>query len=870
MTTPVALDRLTLTDRHAIVQPSGAEREPSFAFVGFGALAEAFAMGLRDGGAVDVAAFARPCRDAEAARALRRRLASAGVRSCASVEETAKGADVIVAAVPAAAAGEVAAACSSHLRSGALYVDPTPLPPTDKAELAAMLDAAGAQYADVAVMGTVAVDAHAVPMLAAGPGATRWAATVAPFGFRVSHVDGPPGRASLVKLLRSVYMKGRDALILEMLVAARRHGVEDAVLQSIGGAWRTGPLSRTGLAGRPLVGPVRRAPVGRADGRRRAPGRSGRRAAGDQRRRGAPALARRLRRPRALRRRATGRHAAGPADGRRARSSPLRRVKGGRGRRRRAARGVDCAQNAAPNARKTWAPPRVSARAQPLQRGRRMRSGEPWPTWRSLSSRALALATALVTLLWAVAIGAAGAAAADPTIAAVGDMACSPTDSAYNAGNGTASRCRQRYVSDLVVGALPDALLDLGDNQYVNGELAELHSRLRPHVRASELDRLPEPRQRRVRHGRRAGLLRLFLERWRLRPYPGRLGGRVAPLSGGYYSFDIGAWHLIALNSNCAEVGGCGAGSPQETWLKADLAAHPGRCTLAYWHHPRWNAGNLGNDSSTAAFWTDLYNARADLVLNGHGNHHYERFLPQSPAGAPDPTKGIREFIVSTGGESHGSPPRAAQHHDDGGLGLHVLRRAEADPASDRLRLAVRPGHGGSSRTREPAPATPQRRLWRRRRRRSPPTRATRRRLSWTAPAGRRRPDHRLQRLPGRPRRFRDPAEELGNVTSYDDLSAANATKYFYRVAAINSAGEGAKSDRGRPRRRPRRQVPRTRRSWTTSRAPPARSAQAGSPRASRMRAPSPLGRRTGGEQRRARPLRRGRPRLRGRPGGRS
>lgn len=235
MTTPVAGDRLTLTDRHAIVPPSGAEREPSFAFVGFGALAEAFAMGLRDGGAADVAAFARPCRDAGAARALRRRLASAGVRSCASVEETAKGADVIVAAVPAAAAAEVAAACSSHVRSGALYVDPSPLPPTDKAELAAMLAAAGAQYADVAVMGTVAVDAHAVPMLAAGPGATRWAATVAPFGFRVSHVDGPPGRASLVKLLRSVYMKGRDALILEMLVAARRHGVEDAVLQSIGG-----------------------------------------------------------------------------------------------------------------------------------------------------------------------------------------------------------------------------------------------------------------------------------------------------------------------------------------------------------------------------------------------------------------------------------------------------------------------------------------------------------------------------------------------------------------------------------------------------------------------------------------------------------
>jgi 3-hydroxyisobutyrate dehydrogenase-like beta-hydroxyacid dehydrogenase len=218
-----------------MVQPWGADREPSFAFVGFGALGEAFAKGLRDGGAADVAVFARPRQDADAAAALERRLASAGIRRSPSLQEVARDADVIVAAVPATAAAEVAAASSPHLRSGALYVDPSPLAPAAKAELAALVGAAGGHYTDVAVLGTVAVDAHAVPMLAAGPGAARWAASVAPFGFRVSQLDGPAGRASLVKLLRSVYMKGRDALILEMLVAARRHGVEDAVLQSIGG-----------------------------------------------------------------------------------------------------------------------------------------------------------------------------------------------------------------------------------------------------------------------------------------------------------------------------------------------------------------------------------------------------------------------------------------------------------------------------------------------------------------------------------------------------------------------------------------------------------------------------------------------------------
>src|SRR6185437_10825384 len=83
----------------------------------------------------------------------------------------------------------------------------------------------------------------------------------------------------------------------------------------------------------------------------------------------------------------------------------------------------------------------------------------------------------------------------------------------------------------------------------------------------------------------------------------------------GYYSFDIGAWHIIALNSNCKKVS-CSNGSTQEKWLKKDLAANPYRCTVAYWHHPRWNAGDLGNDSSTAAFWTDLYAAHADVVLN--------------------------------------------------------------------------------------------------------------------------------------------------------------------------------------------------------------------------------------------------------------
>ena len=120
--------------------------------------------------------------------------------------------------------------------------------------------------------------------------------------------------------------------------------------------------------------------------------------------------------------------------------------------------------------------------------------------------------------------------------------------------------------------------------------------------------------------------------------------------SGGYYSFNIGSWHLIALNSSdhCTIVA-CGKGSPQETWLRADLAAHPTSCTLAYWHHPRFNSGHDGNGSFMQPMFQDLYDANADVVLGGHA-HDYERFAPQNPQGQLDNARGIRQFVVGTGG----------------------------------------------------------------------------------------------------------------------------------------------------------------------------------------------------------------------------
>ncbi|MEJ2204146.1 MAG: metallophosphoesterase, partial [Gemmatimonadota bacterium] len=114
----------------------------------------------------------------------------------------------------------------------------------------------------------------------------------------------------------------------------------------------------------------------------------------------------------------------------------------------------------------------------------------------------------------------------------------------------------------------------------------------------------------------------------------------------GYYSYDLGSWHVISLNSEID----MDAGSPQEQWLRADLAANPTACTLAYWHKPRFSSGdNHGSSSGPVPLWEALYEHHVEIVLNGH-DHLYERFAPQTPDGTADPDHGIRQFTVGTGG----------------------------------------------------------------------------------------------------------------------------------------------------------------------------------------------------------------------------
>ena len=225
-----------------------------------------------------------------------------------------------------------------------------------------------------------------------------------------------------------------------------------------------------------------------------------------------------------------------------------------------------------------------------------------------------------------------------PVIAAAGDIACDPADASFNGGQGTATACRMKATSDLMLGLGLTAVLLLGDNQYENGTLAKYQASYDPTWGRLNAIVRPVPGNHEYLTAGAAGYFSYF-------------GAAAGDPAKGYFSYDLDGWHLIALNSNCAAVGGCGAGTPQTQWLAADLAAHPGTCTLAYWHHPRFSSGPHGNDATSDAFWQALYSAGADVILNGH-DHIYERFAPQSPAGAADPLQGIRQFTVGTGGKN--------------------------------------------------------------------------------------------------------------------------------------------------------------------------------------------------------------------------
>ena len=130
-------------------------------------------------------------------------------------------------------------------------------------------------------------------------------------------------------------------------------------------------------------------------------------------------------------------------------------------------------------------------------------------------------------------------------------------------------------------------------------------------------------------------------------PYFAYFGAAAGDPTKGYYSYELGAWHIVVVNSNCTNVA-CSAGSAQEQWLRQDLAAHPSSCTLAYWHHPLFNSGHHGNATNMKPIWQALMDFNADVVLSGH-EHGYQRWKPMNASGTTV-SNGITEFIAGTGG----------------------------------------------------------------------------------------------------------------------------------------------------------------------------------------------------------------------------
>jgi acid phosphatase type 7 len=248
-------------------------------------------------------------------------------------------------------------------------------------------------------------------------------------------------------------------------------------------------------------------------------------------------------------------------------------------------------------------------------------------------------------------------AGADPVIAAAGDIACDPADPSFAGGLGTAAFCRQRQTSDLLLGMDLSAVLVLGDAQYNTATLPNFLASFDPTWgRARSLLR-PAPGNHEYRDPGAAGYFDYFNGR-------NRADGPAGHRDRGYYSFDVGDWHVVALNSQCSHppanptLQDCAAGSAQERWLRADLAAHRTTCTLAFWHHPTASSG-IGLNAAVDPLFRALHDHGVELLLTGH-DHAYERFAPKAPGHGHDPARGVREIVVGTGGRSLQNP-RAPQ-----------------------------------------------------------------------------------------------------------------------------------------------------------------------------------------------------------------
>lgn len=260
--------------------------------------------------------------------------------------------------------------------------------------------------------------------------------------------------------------------------------------------------------------------------------------------------------------------------------------------------------------------------------------------------------------------GLASDAPGDPVLVGAGDIA----DCGRDTDEATAA----------LLDHIPGTVFTAGDNAYPSGTAAQFRECYGPSWGRHLARTRPAPGNHDWETAGLAG-------------YLGYFGAAAAPAGPSWYAYDLGAWHVIVLDANCDRVGGCGPDSPQGKWLADDLAATTARCTMAIWHQPRFSSGEHGNDESVAPFWRALYEAGADVVVNGH-DHDYERFAPQDPDGQADEARGLREFVVGTGGAALRDFPRSAANSVVRAAVAHGVVRFVLHPASFEWRFVTTTG----------------------------------------------------------------------------------------------------------------------------------------------------------------------------------
>lgn len=274
------------------------------------------------------------------------------------------------------------------------------------------------------------------------------------------------------------------------------------------------------------------------------------------------------------------------------------------------------------------------------------------------------------------------------TVAAVGDIACSPTEREWNDGQGSPSGCRQEAVAEVVRSMNPTAFLALGDIQHHDGTYAEFMSSYDKTFGDLKAITRPIPGNHEYNTPGGAGYYQYF-------------GAAANQQTNGNYSFRVGSWFVLAINSTaCTPTRSCGPGSPMAKWIAAEVAANPAQCLAAMWHHPVWSAGSFGNNTPMVPVWNQLNSYGADLTLHGH-DHSYQRSEPLGPASltstgaVADPvvtSAGMRQFIVATGGQNNFRVPAGNQVTTDAMAAIG----ANPDPAVFGA-LQLRLGEGSYS-----------------------------------------------------------------------------------------------------------------------------------------------------------------------------